>query len=176
MQFNRRQFLQTATCSLIATTTPISAMASRSGLSHIVHPQDISHLQVRKSQRLLDVISHEHRILKSYPIALGASPVGPKRFQGDMRTPEGLYNIARQNPQSQFYLSLGISYPNAKDIAYARANGRAPGGDIFIHGQPNGYNGTYRHDWTRGCIAVSNSDMTEIYRLIRIGCLIRIYA
>lgn len=83
-----------------------------------------------------------------------------------MRTPEGTYRINCRNPASSFFLSLGVSYPDARDISYAKQNGRAPGGDIFIHGQPNGTAVTFDYDWTRGCIAVSNNDMQELWGLV----------
>ena len=87
---------------------------------------------------------------------------------GDGRTPEGVYEIDRRNPQSQFYLSLGISYPNEKDIAEAKALGVDPGGDIFIHGRPKKYQSDLI-DWTLGCIAVTNREMREIYAMVETG-------
>jgi len=81
-------------------------------------------------------LMHGDQVLKSYRIDLGFAPEGDKKFEGDGRTPEGEYIIDRRNPESRFYLSLGISYPSEEDIAEARALGRDPGGDIFIHGGP----------------------------------------
>jgi murein L,D-transpeptidase YafK len=167
---NRRHLLLGAAAALAVTAAP--AAAQFQGISG----RDVAYIQVRKSKRVLELISRDRKILKSYPVQLGSVPVGHKRFQGDGRTPEGVYRIDRRNAQSRFYLSLGISYPSRKDRAYAAANGRAPGGDIFIHGQPNGRKATIGHDWTRGCIAVSNDDIKELWSLIPINCKIMIYA
>lgn len=105
-----------------------------------------------------------------YPIVLGFSPVGDKTREGDGRTPEGSYRIDRRNPNSAFTLSLGIDYPTPAQRRAARTEGRDPGGDIFIHGQPNGYHGpTLRHDWTAGCAAVSNDHIREIWQRVPIG-------
>lgn len=136
---------------------------------------DIDYIQVRKKERKLQLIGNG-KILKTYEIMLGGNPVGHKRFRLDNRTPEGAYRIDRRNPNSRFYRSLGISYPNRWDRAYAAKKGKSPGGDIFIHGQPNGYKGTLLMDWTRGCIAVSNADMSELWSLIPVGCKIQIFA
>ena len=87
--------------------------------------------------------------------------------QGDGKTPEGTYFINRKNNYSAFHLSLGISYPNSSDRQNARSIGRSPGGDIFLHGNPNGY-GEMKGDWTRGCIAVTNDEIEEIWGLIPI--------
>jgi murein L,D-transpeptidase YafK len=94
--------------------------------------------------------------------------------EGDGRTPEGAYRIDRRNPNSRFHLSLGISYPNARDVAYARENGLDPGGDIFIHGTPTQWSNT--PDWTWGCIAVTNEEMDEIFFMVETGTKIFIYA
>lgn len=136
---------------------------------------DISRIQVRKAARRLELVGGGH-VLKGYDMRLGFSPEGRKHFQGDGRTPEGPYHIDRRNPRSAFYLSLGLSYPNARDRSYAAAHGRSPGGDIFIHGQLNGRQRTAINDWTNGCIAVSNQDMDELWHLIPVGCPIHIYA
>jgi murein L,D-transpeptidase YafK len=92
---------------------------------------------VRKARREL-VLLHQDRVLKSYRVALGRNPVGPKRRQGDRKTPEGLYTITGRNPSSAFPRALRISYPSAPDRARARREGVSPGGDIMIHGLPNG--------------------------------------
>lgn len=133
-------------------------------------------LQVRKKVRKLDIIQGD-RIVKSYKIRLGRVPVGHKEVQGDGRTPEGHYWIDRKNPASAFFLSLGISYPNGRDRANARSKGKSPGGDIFIHGQPNGHRGeALGYDWTQGCIALPNDDMEELFGIIETGCKISIFA
>ena len=115
--------------------------------------------------------------LKSYRIALGRDPVGHKQQEGDSRTPEGLYMIDARNPQSRFHLSLRVSYPNAADRRRASARGLAPGGDIFIHGSPNGMAAesfVAGRDWTDGCIAVSNAEIREIWAMVKDGTPIEI--
>jgi murein L,D-transpeptidase YafK len=117
-------------------------------------------------------------VLKSYQVALGGNPVGPKTRQGDKRTPEGTYYLDRRNPHSKFYRSMHISYPNAKDIENARERGVSPGRDIMIHGLPKGYGflGELHtiNDWTKGCIAVTDSEMDEIWTLVSDGTPIEI--
>lgn len=121
---------------------------------------------VRKSQRVLHLMRN-NKILRSFKVALGLRPEGHKQFEGDFRTPEGKYRLNRRNPNSEFFLSIQVSYPNDADVAFARRKGQRPGGAIMIHGQPNvpsksrDYYATV--DWTEGCIAVSNSDMVEIW-------------
>ena len=121
---------------------------------------------VRKGERRL-YLMRKGAVLRSFKIALGLRPDGHKQFEGDYRTPEGKYRLVRRNPNSEYFLSIQISYPNDDDVARARKQGLKPGGAIMIHGQPNmptrsrDYYATV--DWTEGCIAVSNSDMVEIW-------------
>ena len=121
---------------------------------------------VRKSERKLLLMRGE-QVLKTAKIALGLSPTGHKREEGDFRTPEGSYLLAERNANSDFFLSIRVSYPDARDEQAARRRGVSPGGQIMIHGQPNNptHNEEYyrRTDWTNGCIAVSNSDMVDIW-------------
>ena len=132
---------------------------------------------VLKSERKLMLLDHE-RVLKTYRISLGGDPVGPKTRQGDHRTPEGLYVIDRRNARSQFHRALHISYPNAQDRARARRLGVSPGGDIYVHGLPNGQGwigaAHTLHDWTDGCIAVTNEEIEEIWRAVPDGTPIEI--
>ena len=117
------------------------------------------------------------RVIRTYSgLQYGDAPKGHKRFQGDERTPEGRYTIDYGNAQSSYYLSLHINYPNDADRAYARARGRSPGGDIFIHGQPNGlpFDARVPGDWTDGCIALTNAEMAELWTLIPNGTPIEI--
>jgi murein L,D-transpeptidase YafK len=108
-------------------------------------------------------------------LQFGAAPQGHKRFEGDERTPEGRYTIDTRNPQSAYYLSLRISYPNGDDRAYAQNRGLSPGGDIFIHGQPNALPlGRVPGDWTDGCIALSNSEMDQLWVAVADGTPIEI--
>jgi murein L,D-transpeptidase YafK len=117
---------------------------------------------------------HNRTLLKAYRFELGFDPRGHKGQEGDGRTPEGAYRINRKNPNSRFHLSLGISYPNSTDVAAARARGVNPGGDIFIHGTPQPWVG--QPDWTWGCIAVTNTEMDEIFAMVNVGTKIYLYA
>ena len=131
------------------------------------HGPKVTHVVINKGERRMHLLHHQ-KVLKSYDIELGFAPVGHKQFEGDGKTPEGTYIIDRRNPNSDFHLSLGISYPNARDIAFARAAGKSPGGDIFIHGRPNKKRGT-GPDWTAGCISVTNRQMEQIYAMVKNG-------
>lgn len=133
----------------------------------------VTKIIVFKQARAMHLM-HGKRVLKSYRIDLGFAPVGDKKVSGDGKTPEGLYYIDRRNPRSQFHLSLGISYPNARDVAEAKALGKSPGGDIFIHGRGNP-SSFLIPDWTWGCIAVKNKEMEEIYAMVENGTPIAIY-
>jgi murein L,D-transpeptidase YafK len=132
---------------------------------------------VLKKERILQLLSHG-RVMKSYKIALGGNPVGPKSRQGDHKTPEGVYVLDSRNEHSQFYKSIHISYPNLQDRASARQRGVSPGGDVFIHGLPNGYGflgSSHRlKDWTDGCIAVTDQEMDEIWKVVADGTPIEI--
>ncbi len=116
--------------------------------------------------------------LKVYRVALGREPVGPKREEGDHRTPEGSYTIDRRKSDSDFHLALHISYPNKEDVAQASARRVSPGSDIMIHGLPNGYGWIgalhRRKDWTDGCVAVTNQEIEEIWRIVADGTTIEI--
>ncbi|WP_457650779.1 L,D-transpeptidase family protein [Profundibacter sp.] len=134
---------------------------------------EVTRVLIFKEQRSL-FLMHEDKVLKKYKIELGFTPEGHKVFEGDGRTPEGEYTIDRRNPNSAFYLSIGISYPNENDRAKARELGKSPGGDIFIHGgrRPGD---PKRPDWTAGCISVSNKQMRDIYAMVKDGTPISIY-
>lgn len=135
---------------------------------------EVTKLEVFKGDRIMKVYSGT-RLLKIYAFELGFGATGHKQFEGDGRTPEGRYTIDRRNPNSSFYLSLGISYPNARDRAFARAQGKSPGGDIFIHGQPNLVKGRRGPDWTAGCIAITNKEMRKLYAMVNKGTVIDIF-
>jgi murein L,D-transpeptidase YafK len=121
---------------------------------------------------------HHGAPVRTYRIALGGHPEGHKRQEGDSRTPEGIYVIDARNPESRFHLSLRISYPNAEDRRRAASRGVSPGGDIFIHGLPNGDGDASRayagRDWTDGCIAVTNAEIREIWAMVKEGTPIEI--
>ncbi|AYC99912.1 L,D-transpeptidase family protein [Neorhizobium sp. NCHU2750] len=132
---------------------------------------------VLKSERRMEILSGG-TIVKTYPIALGGSPVGHKEKEGDGRTPEGNYVLDWRNARSGYHLSMHVSYPGPSDTARARAAGEDPGGMIMIHGQRNyfGWLGslTQWFDWTDGCIAVTNPEMDEIWALVPDGTPIEI--
>ena len=134
-----------------------------------------SHIVVSKTNRVLALMSGE-KTLRRYQVHLGFRPEGAKFASGDGRTPEGQYYIDRRNPRSDFYLSLGVSYPNANDVARARAAGVSPGGDIFIHGGPRRAEDRRKKDWTAGCIAVSDTEIEEIWSMVPTGIPIIILA
>ena len=111
--------------------------------------------------------------LKTYQVALSRVPSGPKEYEGDQRTPEGIYTIDFHKPDSDYHLALHVSYPERHDIDRAAAQGLSAGSDIMIHGLPNGrgWIGRFhrRRDWTAGCIAVTDFEIEEIYRAVRDG-------
>lgn len=114
--------------------------------------------------------------VRSYRIALGFAPDGDKARQGDGRTPEGRFRIDRRNDTSAYHLSLGLDYPQAEDRARAAASGTNPGGDIFIHGQPNALPEGYmlKGDWTAGCIALTNAEIQEVWAVTPAGTMVEI--
>ncbi|RVC62478.1 MAG: hypothetical protein EOS65_24410 [Mesorhizobium sp.] len=135
-------------------------------------------VRVEKSERRLDLIGDGGKILRSYGIALGGEPLGHKRQEADERTPEGRYVLDWRNANSAAYKSIHISYPNAEDLAAAKARGVDAGGMIMIHGQPNafGWLGWLLQlvDWTDGCVGVTDSDMDEIWTMVANGTPIEI--
>ena len=128
----------------------------------------VDRVVVRKGERRM-LLMHSGNIVRSYHVALGLNPVGQKERSGDFRTPEGTYRLERRNARSDYFLSIKVSYPNEMDLQRARSRHWDTGGSIMIHGLPN----FLRHapeyylsnDWTDGCIALSNADMTEIWML-----------
>lgn len=138
--------------------------------------RQVDYLLVDKTRRILVAYAGGQPV-KVYRGLQFGQPAGHKQFQGDRRTPEGLYYIDTRNPRSQYYLSLRISYPNAADRAFAAQYGRSAGGDIFLHGQPNGYSGArVPGDWTDGCIALSNDEIAELWAIVPDGTPIEIRA
>ncbi len=121
---------------------------------------------VEKADRKLHLV-RDGEAFRTFDIALGIRPTGDKEFEGDFRTPEGTYLLDIRNPNSEFFLSIHVSYPNGQDVREARSKGLDPGGAIMIHGQPNTPSRSEAYyssqDWTNGCIAVSNSDMIDIW-------------
>jgi murein L,D-transpeptidase YafK len=133
----------------------------------------VTRVLVYKESRKM-YLMHNDTALRVFDIELGFAPTGHKSESGDGRTPVGDYIIDRRNPESSFHLSIGISYPNAADMARAQAKGIDPGGDIFIHGQPNAFRAK-GDDWTWGCIAVNNDEIEDIYSMVGTGTPISIY-
>lgn len=138
---------------------------------------EVDQIVVNKSKREL-VLLMKGKVVRTYQVALGKNPVGAKERQGDKKTPEGDYTISGRNPASAFHKSLRISYPNAGDRERARRQGYDPGGHIMIHGLPNGQGsigGLHRQaDWTDGCIALTDEEIEEVWRLVPNGTPIRI--
>ncbi|MBX5463301.1 MAG: L,D-transpeptidase family protein [Steroidobacteraceae bacterium] len=152
----------------IGTTRPASSAASTSLSTASTELPMADRVVVYKGQRRM-LLMRGDSILRTYKISLGLNPIGHKERSGDFRTPEGRYLLTRRNPRSDFFLSIQVSYPNEADIAHARRNGWDTGGAIMIHGLPNQLKHAPSYyenrDWTDGCIAVSNSDMVEIWLL-----------
>jgi len=137
----------------------------------------IDRILVEKSERKLS-IWRDGKVLKTYRVALGRNPIGAKEEEGDNKTPEGIYTIDYRNPQSDYHLALHISYPSAEDTAPAAQRGVNAGFDIMIHGLPNGQGwmgAAHRQkDWTAGCIAVTDEEIDELYRVTPDGTTIEI--
>jgi len=142
-----------------------------------VAPLHADRVIVLKKERILRLESHGREI-KTYKVALGGDPIGAKTRQSDHKTPEGIYVLDFRNAHSKFYKAIHISYPSAHDRAAAREPGVSPGGDVFLHGLPNGYGfvgAAHRlKDWTDGCIAVTNVEIDEIWAAVADGTPIEI--
>ena len=161
-----------------------SAPSQKTTALHIDWQQvAIDEVRVYKAKRQVQVLQNG-TVIKTYAMRLGFAPIGHKTTEGDGKTPEGSYTLDRRNPNSLFYKSLHISYPNANDTAQAQARGVSAGGDVMIHGSsnlPQGkpqqalYDYLPREDWTHGCVAVSNQDMDELWANVKNGTKIGIY-
>lgn len=162
--------MRTFVTAILLLTFLLSASGADAGVG-------VDRVVVFKHERRLVLLS-KGKELSSYRVALGGEPSGPKMRQGDHRTPEGFCVLDSRNPNSHFYKAFHISYPNSKDIAAAKKLGVSPGGDIMLHGLPKEYAFVGKahtlHDWTNGCIAVSNEEMDEIWKLVRVGTRIEI--
>jgi hypothetical protein len=181
-QPNQRRFLM---CSLLLAAVLSSSGFARADIATVppFQPRFSADLPlateviVHKSARRLELMRNRE-LLKSYRIALGLNPEGHKQQEGDFRTPEGRYRLNARNPRSDFFLSLAVSYPDKTDVERAKQAGVPPGGAIMIHGLPNNpkWPPEYyaRNDWTDGCIALSNSDMMEVWMLVPTGTPIHI--
>jgi murein L,D-transpeptidase YafK len=164
---------RTIAAMLVALCTTAAAGCTR---THAVTPnappgetlRAVDRIVVHKAERKL-LLMHDGDVVRSYHVELGLNPTGQKERSGDSRTPEGSYRVENHNARSDYFLSLKVSYPNQADEARARAHHWDAGGEIMIHGMPNELKHEPReyetHDWTDGCIAVSNADMAEIWTL-----------
>lgn len=164
-------------------TLPFPTALSTAQIQQIRTEIPIDNIQVYKSQRYLE-LKHQNQVIRRYPIRLGFAPIGHKIQEGDGKTPEGAYHIDWRNPQSTFYKSLHISYPNTADQQKAADLNVSAGGDIMIHGSATSLQmkavpqlKTYfpQKDWTWGCIAVRNIDMDEIWQLVNNNTEIHIH-
>lgn len=135
----------------------------------------IDRIVIEKAARRMQLFQ-DGKVVRTFAIALGFTPDGDKVRQGDGKTPEGEFTVNRKNGASAFTLSLGLDYPQPEDIARAIESGYSPGGDIFIHGQPNALPEGFKlkGDWTAGCIAVSNTEIREIWAATPIGTTVEI--
>ena len=166
----------------IPNLAPVHPALSAQEIEEINKTKPVTTIEVFKQQRQLK-LKHHDQIIRSYPIRLGFNPIGHKQFEGDGKTPEGTYTIDWRNPQSAYYKSLHISYPNLNDLAYAKQRQKSAGGDVMIHGTvptpatafPASSTYMPRKDWTLGCIAVTNADMDEIWQLVKNGTQIIIH-
>jgi len=154
-----RHSIRTALAGLALAVLPVLPVAAND------FPQ-ADFVVVEKASRQLHLM-RDGEVFRTFRIALGIMPVGDKQEEGDFRTPEGRYVLDIRNPNSEYFLSIRVSYPNREDVREARSRGVDPGGAIMIHGQPNNPTRSetyYRtQDWTNGCVAVSNSDMIDIW-------------
>lgn len=177
--------MKTVLMALVLSITTSNAFAKSS----------VSLVRVFKSERRLELVGKDNQVIKTYKIMLGRNPVGHKVQEGDNKTPEGNYTLDLKNPESKFRKSLHISYPNLKDKLKARAKGVSPGGDIMLHGLPNDFKEMTEwldtvglggladdlirsslpyFDWTNGCIAVTDDEIEEIYKMIDVPTKITI--
>lgn len=162
--------MRTFICTVVLVVLALGSFAEDSA-------QSVDRVIVLKKERTLQLMSHG-KIVKTYKVALGGNPVGPKVQQGDRRTPEGVYVLDYRNVHSQYYKSIHISYPNAADRAKAAKLNVRTGRDIFLHGLPNGeraVGSAHRAtDWTDGCVAVTDEEIDEIWKLVADGTPIEI--
>lgn len=164
-------------CLLAVLLQPVSSPSGHAQIPRLgVAKADL--VVVHKERRVLE-LKREGRTIRSFTIALGRNPEGAKRKEGDGRTPEGVYILDWRNPNSNFYRSMHVSYPQPRDMVHAIRWNVSPGGQIMIHGLPNGRDqaavGHPRRDWTDGCIAVTDEEMDEIWARVQDGTPIIIY-
>ena len=139
--------------------------------------QKVDSIVIIKHSRSMSVYN-VGSLLKTYHVCLGPTPIGKKHFRNDGKTPEGMYHINGKNPNSLYHKCLGVSYPNDEDRRYAQSHGQPTGGDIKIHGLPNGKGYMAKQfsavDWTLGCISVNDEEIDELYRHVEVGVYLNI--
>lgn len=162
---------------LLIAAAAIAVFAYRHNWNPVPDGTTIDRILVEKSKRELSIFQNGRR-LKTYRVSLGRNPVGPKEQEGDMKTPEGVYHVDERKADSDYHLALHISYPDEQDNARAAARGVSAGSDIEIHGLPNDKNwiGALHKsaDWTAGCIAVTNAEIEELWRVTPVGTTVEI--
>jgi murein L,D-transpeptidase YafK len=162
---------------VVTVLTAAVAIWANASVSPLPPDTKADFLVVDKLERKLSAFSHG-QLLRSYRVSLGRDPIGPKLRQGDRRTPEGSYIIDRHSPASAFHRALHVSYPSAAEASRAQAEGYDPGGDIMVHGIHNGLGWIGRAhrliDWTVGCVAVTDPEIEELYRIVPDGTRIEI--
>jgi murein L,D-transpeptidase YafK len=171
----RKLLISIVLAGLLAPLAGADSLAALAGPAGMIQPVD--RVVVDKSSRRMELY-RGGAVVASYKVSLGLVPTGQKQREGDFRTPEGSYRLTRRNAQSDFFLAVQVSYPEAADLALARKNGWAPGGAIMVHGLPNylrySRNRYLSTDWTDGCIALSNEDMLDFWLLTGLGTPIEI--
>ena len=171
----RKFLISIALGALMSPCAGADSLAAIAGPAGMLQPVD--RVVVQKSTRRMELL-RAGSVIASYRISLGLQPIGQKQREGDFRTPEGRYRLTRRNAESDFFLAVQVSYPEASDIAMARKNGWAPGGSILVHGLPNilkySRDRYLSTDWTDGCIALSNEDMLDFWLLTGAGTPIEI--
>jgi murein L,D-transpeptidase YafK len=168
-----RYIARIAACLLIVTCVSCSDHPADTSTA----PDKVDAIRILKKDHLLELLLNG-KVVRTYKVALGRGGLAPKTREGDQRTPEGHYIIDSRNASSRFYRALHISYPDNDDRKRASSIGVSPGGAIMIHGLPNGLRwlgSTHRlYDWTSGCIAVTDSEIEEIWRLAPVGTPVEI--
>lgn len=171
----RKLLISIVLVGLLVPLARADSLAALAGPAGMIQPVD--RVVVDKSSRRMELY-RGGAVVASYKVSLGLVPSGQKQREGDFRTPEGSYRLTRRNAQSDFFLAVQVSYPEAADLALARRNGWAPGGSIMVHGLPNflkySRNRYLSTDWTDGCIALSNEDMLDFWLLTGLGTPIEI--
>jgi murein L,D-transpeptidase YafK len=165
---------------IVAAPTPLAGMAPHAVVTSLTPLPPIGladSIVVEKKAHMLTLF-RDGKPMRTYLVALGGNPRGDKLSAGDRRTPEGIFYIDSRQPNSRYHLALHISYPDAAHRARSLAAGMAPGGDIMIHGLPNGpgaAGATHRvNDWTNGCVALTDEEIEQIWSAVPIGTPVQI--